>query len=60
MDIEKTIRLLESASGTPKHKELLMSLSDDDIRAVIDRKFRDKPAHIKAILFQGYKKQQAG
>ena len=59
MNIEKIIMMLEDASGTPKHKELLQSLSDDDIRAGIDIKFHNKPTHIKAVLFQGYKKQQA-
>ena len=58
MTTEKIISLLESTSGTEEHKNILKSLSDDEIRATIETKFGDKPIHQKAILFQGYKKRQ--
>jgi len=60
MDIDDVIRQLKETSGTVKHKEILRTLSDEEIRAVINKKFPEQPTHIKAILFQGYKEQQAG
>ena len=60
MDIDDVIQRLKETSGTVEHKEILNTLSDDDLRALINKKYKDKPTHIKAIVFQGYKKQQEG
>ena len=59
MEIEDIIMQLKETAGTKKYKEILQSLSDDEIREIINFEFKDKATFIKAILFQGYKTQQA-
>jgi len=59
MNIDDVIRQLTETSGTMKYIEILRTLSDEEIRAVINKEYAEQPTHIKAILFQGFKEQQA-
>jgi len=60
MDIDDVIRQLKETSGTTKYIEILRTLSDEEIKTLINREYAEQPTFIKAILYQGFKKQQAG